>query len=196
MSIPYQRAISAALKNATELLADQIDPDIPANNPDVGAIRSLRRRVIKAVDSASFLIEELEQGERYWAVAQNNMSIIERSTDLKTQEEFITDTNYPDTLFQLKQSVLKIFKTYQSNPKSNQSGILVPNILDCLVYFAHLLSTIPSSAIWICVPAKISWLIWENVRFASILITRLLVALLNARAQNAAKKTTTKSFVL
>ncbi|KAI1726358.1 Zinc knuckle family protein [Ditylenchus destructor] len=112
MSGPYSAAIDIANKKAKELLSDKISTEIPDGMIDVSDIKSLRRKVIKTIENATFLIDEIQDNRQHWQTVQHSMLGSERSTDAKSQQTFIDDSQYPETLFQLKSYTrqLKFFR--------------------------------------------------------------------------------------
>ncbi|KAI1719988.1 putative peptidase (DUF1758) domain-containing protein [Ditylenchus destructor] len=112
MSGPYSAAIDIANKKAKELLSDKISTEIPDGMIDVSDIKSLRRKVIKTIENATFLIDEIQDNRQHWQTVQHSMLGSERSTDAKSQQTFIDSSQYPETLFQLKSYTreLKFFR--------------------------------------------------------------------------------------
>ncbi|KAI1706255.1 hypothetical protein DdX_13095 [Ditylenchus destructor] len=102
MSSPYSAAITEHVEKATEWLTDIMSTDIPSGMTDISSLQALRRTVIKKVNRAAFLSEQIEESQRGWQIVQNVMSISERSGDVKTQQTFIEDSQYPKVLAQLK----------------------------------------------------------------------------------------------
>ncbi|KAI1719945.1 gag protein [Ditylenchus destructor] len=102
MTAPYSSAISAYNEQAVEILAAQIDLEVPNGVTDVAAFQTLRRTVIKEIGKASFIVDQIVENQNSWQTVHNSMTASERSEDAKAQKVFIADSQYPKILSQLK----------------------------------------------------------------------------------------------
>ncbi|KAI1709963.1 hypothetical protein DdX_10975 [Ditylenchus destructor] len=102
MSSTYSAAITEYVNQSNEWLATKMSTDIPNGMTDISSLQDLRRLVIKNINRTSFLAEQIEDNQKMWLSIQNIFSITERTEDVKTQQTFVTDSQYPKTLAQLK----------------------------------------------------------------------------------------------
>ncbi|KAI1692527.1 Zinc knuckle family protein [Ditylenchus destructor] len=102
MTAPYAAAITEYVNKSNEWLATKMSTDIPNGMTDISSLQDLRRLVIKNINRTSFLAEQIEDNQKMWRSTQNIFSITERTEDVKTQQTFVTDSQYPKTLSELK----------------------------------------------------------------------------------------------